>query len=49
MTHGWHTLTWSLSRSKPGVFPVTVRARPIAGPSASTGLLPLVVLGKAAA
>ena len=47
--HGWHTLTWSLPRSRPGVFPVAVQARPVAGPSATTTLLPLVVLGKAQA
>jgi hypothetical protein len=45
--HGWHTLTWSLPRSQPGIFPVTVQARPVGGPSATTTLLPLVVLGKA--
>lgn len=49
MSQGWHTLTWWLPRSQPGVFPVTVRARPVAGPSASTTLLPLVVLGRPAA
>lgn len=46
LSHGWHTLTWPLRRSRPGVFSVTVHARPIAGPTASTRLLPLVVLGK---
>jgi hypothetical protein len=49
MTWGWHTLTWWLPREKPGVFPVSVQARPVAGPTATTPLLPLVVLGKAAA
>lgn len=49
MTHGWHTLTWTLPRAQPGVFPVSVQARPVAGPSATTSLLPLVVLGKPAA
>ncbi|HET7044780.1 MAG TPA: D-glucuronyl C5-epimerase family protein [Gaiellaceae bacterium] len=47
LSHGWHTLTWTLPRSKPGVFPVSLQASPIAGPRASTGLLPLVVLGRA--
>ncbi|HSP70924.1 MAG TPA: D-glucuronyl C5-epimerase family protein [Gaiellaceae bacterium] len=49
MTGGWHTLTWLLPRAEPGVFPVSVQARPVAGPTATTPLLPLVVLGKAAA
>ncbi|MGZ4388249.1 MAG: D-glucuronyl C5-epimerase family protein [Gaiellaceae bacterium] len=49
MTWGWHTLTWWLPRAEPGVFPVSVQARPVAGPTATTPLLPLVVLGKAAA
>ena len=47
--HGWHTLTWSLSRAQPGVFPVSLQARPVAGPTATTSLLPLVVLGRPAA
>lgn len=49
MSHGWHTLTWRLPRRQPGVFPVTVQAQPVAGPSASAALLPLVVLGRPAA
>jgi hypothetical protein len=48
LSHGWHTLTWSLPRTRPGVFPVSLSASPIAGPRASAGLLPLVVLGKQA-
>ncbi|HET8605943.1 MAG TPA: D-glucuronyl C5-epimerase family protein [Gaiellaceae bacterium] len=46
--HGWHGLAWTLPRSQPGVFPVSLQARPVAGPSAKTALLPLVVLGKSA-
>src|SRR5581483_4800559 len=49
LSYGWHTLTWSLSRSRAGVFPVSLEASPIAGPRASAELLPLVVLARAPA
>ena len=48
LSGGWHRLTWTLPRSRPGIFAVTLRARPIAGPAAEVDLSPLVVLGKAA-
>ena len=44
--NGWHTLTWPLQRARPGVYPVSLTASPIAGPRASADLLPLVVLAK---
>jgi hypothetical protein len=46
LAHGWHALTWPLPRAQPGLFAVSVTAQPVAGPSASAPLLPLVVLGK---
>jgi hypothetical protein len=49
MSFGWHHLTWTLPRAKAGIFPVGVRAAPIAGPTASLSLPPLVVLARAPA
>lgn len=49
LAHGWHTLAWPLDRSQPGVYGVSLQARPVAGPAASTPLLALVVLGQPAA
>jgi hypothetical protein len=49
MTNGWHHLTWTLPRAKPGLFPVSIQAWPIAGPRATLSLPPLVVLGRAPA
>ncbi len=48
LAYGWHTLTWPLRRTQPGVFPVALQASPVAGPRASARLLPLVVLGRIA-
>jgi hypothetical protein len=47
MTHGWHRMTWTVPRKRAGLFPVSVRATPIAGPSASATLAPLLVLARA--
>jgi hypothetical protein len=49
MTFGWHRLTWTVPRAKAGLFPVSLRATPIAGPSASATLPPLAVLARAPA
>jgi hypothetical protein len=49
MTFGWHRLTWTVPRAKAGLFPVSLRATPIAGPSASAALPPLAVLARAPA
>jgi len=47
LSGGWHRLTWTLPKSRPGIYAVTLRATPIAGPAADVDLSPLVVLGKA--